>query len=102
MTKPLERRTVYEVIDGEREYQKRVWGKGQDDISEFDKPVESFLLYMRVYLNKAMSHIATENGCRGALHELRKVLALGVACAEQHGLPERKPLEIATATNRRK
>jgi hypothetical protein len=77
--------TPYESIQTEREYQDRKWGTP----AEHPHEVGAWLTLMQVHLTKAMQEWAGANHDRGALIELRKVLAIGVACAEQHGLPHR-------------
>lgn len=79
----MDRKVVYEFIDGEREYQNRKHGA--------DRPPEvgAWLTIMRKYLNNAET-AWVRYGDYEALVELRKVLAVGVACAEQHGMPPRR------------
>jgi hypothetical protein len=99
---------VYCAINGEREYQARAWGPGgfkrdgltsQADglaltegtsLPEFRREVASYLTFMQHHLDEAKKAVTTQDGSAAALDQLRKVLALGVACAEQHGLPFRK------------
>lgn len=78
---------VYSVIDGERNYQDAKWGGPSHDAT---KSVAHFLTYMRHYMNRADSAMTSEIGDVEALNELRKVVALGVACFEQHGCPSRE------------
>lgn len=73
------------AIGTERTYQTQLWGTVQDRPHE----VGAWLLLMQVHLAKATQKWASSNGDQEALEELRKVLALGFACAEQHGLPDR-------------
>ena len=44
---------------------------------------------MRVHLADAEAAWARSNGNTAALDRLRRVLAIGVACGEQHGIPKR-------------
>ena len=85
----MERSEVYLVVDGERDYQNRKWGT----IDERPKQVGSWLTLMRHCLTKAESDWATSRGDESALDEIRKVVAVGVACMEQHGAVKRKPAE---------
>lgn len=74
------RTEVYAAIDSERAYQ----------IDRFnDKPheLDSFLVYMQHYLTIAIGHVT--NGNPSGLDDVRKIIALGVACMEQHGAPYR-------------
>lgn len=86
----MEREEVYQVLNRERLYQDIKWG-GQN----FDQhhEVEAWLVYMQAYLNKAINRISTETGPQGALDEMRKIVALGIACFEIHGVPERSQID---------
>ena len=79
---------VYLAIDGERDYQSK-WdleeSQGQHSVAEF-------IVYMQAYLNKAIEAVsfsADPAASQAALHVIRKVTALGVACMEQNGAPVR-------------
>lgn len=86
----MNREQVYEVINRERGYQDVKWGgKVHDNHHE----VEAWIVYMQAYLNKAINRVSTESGPHGGLDELRKVVALGIACFEIHGVPERTYLD---------
>ncbi len=87
------REDVYSTVDGERDYQKRLHGNDPT-------PVNSFILYMEHYLMRARTiastctdgnNSSTYAGDTGqsSLDSVRKVVALGVACMEQHGAPRR-------------
>lgn len=83
----MERSEVYRILDGERAYQDEKWGgKPHDNHHE----VEAWITYMQHNLHEAIRAVSTEKGPQGALEHLRKVTALGVACFEVHGVPERK------------
>lgn len=73
---------VYKSIDSERYYQDRKWGT----VEVHPHEVGGWLTIMRHHLTNAEALWAGSNGDYKALLELRKVLAVGVACAEQHGL----------------
>ena len=79
------RQSVEKAIDSEREYQDRKWGT----IAEHPHEVGAWLALMHCHLQRALQAWAGNSNERGALIELRKVLALGTACGEQHGLPAR-------------
>lgn len=81
----MQRTKVYESIDSERYYQDRKWGP----IEQHPHEVGGWLTLMRKLLTDAEAAWASSDGDYKALLELRKVLAVGVACAEQHGLPGR-------------
>lgn len=76
---------VYDAIESERDYQDRKWGTP----GEHPHEVGGWLLLMDVHLKRAREAWAGANNDREALIALRKVLAIGVACGEQHGLPTR-------------
>lgn len=80
----MTREQVYDVLNGERDYQDWKW-----DTSKRTKPTESYMLYMKAYLDEAIQKISHEAGDFNALDILRKVVALGVACFEDNGVPPR-------------
>jgi hypothetical protein len=81
----MQREKVYEAIDSERQYQDRKWGTVQEHPHE----VGGYLTLMRKLLADAEAAWASSNGDHRAMIEIRKVLAVGVACAEQHSMPGR-------------
>ncbi|MFA6904421.1 MAG: hypothetical protein WC236_15205 [Gallionellaceae bacterium] len=81
----MQRTRVYESIDSERTHQDRKWGT----VEQHPHEVGGWLTLMRKLLTDAEAAWSSSNGDYKALQELRKVLAVGVACAEQHGLPGR-------------
>lgn len=85
----MERSKVFEAIDSERDYQDRKWGTP----AEHPHEVGGYLTLMDVHLQRAKAAWAGANNDAGALEALRKVLAIGVACAEQHGIPSRSRLQ---------
>ncbi len=84
---------VFDAVVSERAYQARRWGKRQwNGIFEEDKhSVGEFLVYMKDYLDEAFRAATREASDEKALESLRKVVALGVACFEQHGVSMRSP-----------
>jgi len=86
----MKRIEIYNRIDGERNYQDANWGTRREieGTPDEEKPVAEWVNYIEYHLSKAKEriyHLDTE----GALHELRKVTALGVRAMEIHGCPER-------------
>lgn len=78
----MNRQVVYTILDEERVYQDKIWkGKSHD--------LGNWIIYMEHYLNRAKKELSTETSDIPALHQLRKLVALGVACFEQHGVPSR-------------
>jgi hypothetical protein len=90
------RADVYKAIDGERTYQ----DKWEDADSRGKHETGAFILFMEHYLKEARRLESTlenggncnwkVNGKEGSLDFVRKVTALGVACMEQNGAPERE------------
>jgi len=82
---PQLRANVYDAIGTERYYQEQKWGM----LEEHPQSVGGYLTLMRVHLAEAEAAWAKTDTDKDALKCLRKVLAIGVACGEQHGLPKR-------------
>lgn len=76
---------VLAAVIGERSHQDRKWGT----IQQHPHEVGGYITLMRKLLNDAEVAWSTSRGDAGALDELRKVVAVGVACFEQHGVPSR-------------
>lgn len=93
----MKRHEIYERIDQERSYQDKVWGIGGErrageSVTPGEGPnhsVGNFIVFMEHYLNLAKQELSTKRGHHEALHQLRKVAALAVACFEQHCCPQR-------------
>jgi hypothetical protein len=82
----IRRARVFEAINGERYYQETKWGT----LEQHPQSVGAYLTLMRVHLTRAENAWAGANNDMEALDCLRKVLAIGVACGEQHGMPRRQ------------
>lgn len=85
----IDREKVFEVIELEREYQDMLWGPMQEGGKH---NVTEFLVYIEDYVAEAkhlMSRYASPASDEKALHIVRKVAALAVACMEQNGNPRR-------------
>lgn len=87
----VEQEHALNAVIGERAHQDAKWGTIQDR----PKQVGSYLTLMRKLLRDAEDNWATSNDDNGALAELRKVVAVGVACFEQHGVPMRDVQVVA-------
>ena len=85
IAKHTPRSTVYEAIDTERAFQDRKWGT----IEQHPHEVGGWLTLMRKLLNDAEIAWSTNATDYTALEEIRKVIAVGVACCEQHGIQTR-------------
>ena len=81
----MEQADALTAVIAERSYQDAKWGT----VDERPKEVGSWLTLMRKLLRDAEDNWATSDNDQGALAELRKVVAVGLACFEQHGVPER-------------
>lgn len=78
----MDQKAVFEAVVSERDYQDRKWGTP----AEHPHEVGGWLTLMAVHLRRAQDAWAGANSDTEALESLRKVLAVGVACGEQHGL----------------
>ena len=81
----MEQNAVFEAVASERNYQDRKWGTP----AEHPHEVGGWLTLMAVHLRRAQDAWAGANSDTEALEALRKLLAVGVACGEQHGLARR-------------
>lgn len=84
------RKEVYEAIDGERAYQQQRWAHSACHGTDHS-PIE-FLVYMRSYVNEALEYVSRNpepEASERAMHNVRKIAALAVACMEIHGAPRR-------------
>lgn len=81
----MDRSKVYAAIDSERSHQDHKWGT----FYEHPHEVGGWITIMRRHLDEAATAWASADGDYIALQELRKVLAVGVACCEQHGVQTR-------------
>ena len=89
------RSKVYDAIDGEREYQAARWNEKTTETNGMHT-VDEFVLYMIDYINEARSQLSRNYSPRAqrlALATVRKVAAMGVACMEQNGAPQREGYE---------
>jgi len=86
----LSRAQAYSAIDSERAYQDSKWGGPEHDKY---KTTGDFIVYMTEYLRRAQAAYTTETGDLAALHMIRKVAALAVACMEFNGAPQREGFE---------
>lgn len=81
----MKREFVYKLIDGERDYQDSKWGSFEEN----PKQVGAWLTLLRYLLFRAEEEWSTTRGDHSSLDEIRKLVASGVACLEQHGAPPR-------------
>lgn len=81
----MQRKEVYAAIDSERDFQDRKWGT----IEKHPHEVAAWVTLMRVKLADAETAWAGSPSDDLALEEIRKAVALGIACLEQHGCKSR-------------
>jgi seryl-tRNA synthetase len=82
----MTREEVYSVIDEERAYQDKTWGT----VEERQKQVGSWLTLLRFLITEADKQWSTTKGDTAALHQVRKIAGVSIACMEQHGAPKRE------------
>lgn len=79
---------VLSVVHDERVFQNRKWGK----VAEHPHEVGGYLTIMRKLQADADAAWASARGDTAALDEVRKIIAVGIACLEQHGPVARSPM----------
>jgi hypothetical protein len=83
----VDRECVFDVLNGEREYQIEKWGPTPE--KGLHTPTE-FLVYMQDYLTEAFNQATRPSDLdESVLDTIRKITAMGVACMEQWGAPSR-------------
>lgn len=91
----MERKEVYRLIDGERDYQDSRWNDQLEtrskkyDIQDDRKSIAEWLNYIEFHLNEA-KHAVYALESKKATASIRKIAALAVRAMEIHGAPERK------------
>ena len=84
---------VLSALHDERVFQNRKWGT----VTEHPHEVGGYLTLMRKLLCDAEQAWSSQRGDVGALDEIRKVVAVGIACMEQNapiGVIRRSPLSF--------
>jgi hypothetical protein len=74
---------IHKAIESEREYQEKKWPAHRHTCGEW-------ILIMDKCMTDAKRAYVTGHGDDSALHEIRQVVAVGVAAMEQCGALERK------------
>lgn len=80
---PVPHEAVTTAIDSERDYQIEKWGLEGAGSQESTNTVGNLILYTEDYLDEAMAQVLAGYDHQ-ALHTVRKVGALTVACLERH------------------
>ena len=83
----MKREAVYNLIDGERDYQD-ILPPNRTDGS--DKTVGDYLVMLQSYTNKAIAAWTDNAGNDAALDQIRKIAGIAVHCMEDWGAPPRK------------
>lgn len=85
------RSQAFHAIDTERDYQDQMRGNSARNQQSDNRELGSLILFMDTYLQKAKAAFSGPHpvGFDAALHEVRKVAALGVLAMELHGAPNR-------------
>lgn len=86
------RSAAIEAVLGEREYQDQKFGC----VRQRGHEVGAWLSLMETHIRRASEAWADCSGDYVALAHVRKVVAIGLACGEQHGLPLRQQLPVAS------
>ncbi len=81
------RKRVYQLIDGEREYQEDL-PQHADKQKQQNTSIAAWILYMQKLLGEAGNKIYYMDE-QGALEFIRKCTAVGVACMEYNDTPAR-------------
>jgi len=79
---------VVVAVRDERRYQNRRWGT----IEKHPHEVGGYLTIMRSLMTEADAGWSSSGGDYAALDAIRKVVAVGIACMEQHGAVTRSTL----------
>jgi hypothetical protein len=80
------REDVLQAIEEERNYQE---GLPADRRALVAKRTAEYLTLLSHYVFRAQERWSGRSGERAALHEVRKIAALAVACLEDNGCPRR-------------
>ena len=87
----VDRKEVYDAIDGERNYQTARWNS-ETTTSDGVHSMEEWYTYIEDYTREAQ-HILSRKPKQIAdaesLHIMRKIAAMAVCAMEQHGAPRR-------------
>lgn len=86
----MTREEVYQLIDGERDYQDNLIANG---VFEGGTPtthsVGAYITMLSHYINKLQEAWTTQKGDQAALDVMRKCAGIAVHCMEDHGAPAR-------------
>lgn len=83
--RPASRDRVYDIIDGERDYQDITWAASERALT----PGE-FLILFEEYVAKARSRWVKDHGDEALRNEFRKLAGIAVRALEAHGAVPRE------------
>ena len=89
----MKRKDVYELIDGERDYQDSKWNEQTTSTGGKHNSPEEWIVYMEDYLAEAKHLLARESHNTSypkAMSIIRKVAGMCVAAMEQIDTPKRE------------
>jgi hypothetical protein len=93
-TRPVARDSVYDVIDGERDYQNKKHGADATGTSS-TPPLTHFVNLLIEFTDKLAVDVTVEspspsNGTSGPLKRLREIAAIAIHAMEHHGAQPRE------------
>lgn len=86
----MERKEVYHLIDGERDYQDNL-GPDRKEVKELPHSVGDYTTMMTHYQAELIRVWTLNAGDRQSLEVMRKIAGIAVHCMEDHGAPGRGP-----------
>lgn len=87
----MDRKNVYCLIDGEREYQEMLQRDSLRCRSDPKHSVGDYLVMLKAYVDRAMEAWVASPGDTLAMDNVRKVAGIAVNCMEHHTAPVRVP-----------
>lgn len=79
----MDRTDVYDRIDSERDYQEFKWPGHSHEVG-------AYITILDFYVQEAKTKWTKNCGDQEALVSIRKIAAIAVACAEEHGISYRE------------
>ncbi len=93
----LDRQAVYELIDGERQYQNKLGGDRME-FKELPHSVGAYTTMLAHYQAELIKAWTLNAGDMKALEVVRKIAGIAVHCMEDHGAPPRYVIRPPTTT----
>jgi hypothetical protein len=82
----LNRKSIYHLIDGERDYQDSLLSNRTDGS---EKSVGDYITMLQHYQQRLVEAWTINAGNTAALDIMRKIAGISVRCMEEHGAPPR-------------